>query len=51
MDVQLEHLYILAGQKRRGKGDHGWIVAADDFEHGEDVGIPPLNVETKKECA
>ena len=38
--------YILAGQKRRGEGDLGGVVAAHDLEHVSDVGIHRRLVET-----
>ena len=37
MDVHLEHLYILARQKRGGEGDHGRVVAAQNFKHVRQV--------------
>ncbi len=46
MDVQLEDLYTLAGQKRRGKGNLGLVGAAHDFKHGHKVSSPRPLVET-----
>lgn len=47
MDVEFEHLYILAGQKRRRECDYGGVIAAQHFKHDFDVGSVELSVETE----
>ena len=46
MDVLLEHLYTLARQKRRGEGDYGRVVAAQNFKHIRQLSSRRPDVET-----